>query len=654
MHIISPTLHNILVNRTLSRFALLLVSALLCPIPQSYAQNSCFSGLIPYSVSLGSGSGSSSFYVSTGCGWSAVADQSWIHGSTSGSGPGTVDFTVDANTGTSPRTGIITVFSIIIGYGGVFTITQSSSSCITYALSSTSDSLDSGSGLSSFSVIADSGCAWTATANDAWIHTSSTGSGNGTVSYSVDANTSISSRTGTITVQGQLFTITQSRGSCAYALSATSTSLDSGLRSSSFSVTADSGCTWTATAIETWIHTSSSGSGTGTVNYTVEANTGTTSRTGTIGVQGQTFTVNQSAPNQVPCQLTGMSLSDTVYCFVLNGPVGTNYAVQISSNLVNWLSVSTNTIPAAGWILIADPKMSNQNQQYYRAVLSDAATTVTNMVLIPAGSFTIGDTFNEGSQDELPLHTVYISAFYMDRYEVTKALWDEVKEWNGGNGYSYDNAGSGKAANHPVQTINWFDVVKWCNARSQKEGLTPCYYTDAGLTAVYKTGQVAPQVNGSASGYRLPTEAEWEKGARGGASSVRFPWADADIITHSRANYASDTRYAYDTSPTRGYHPTFNDGAHPYTSPAGYFASNDYGLYDMAGNVIEWCWDWSGGYSSGSQTDPRGSASGSDRVVRGGGWTDGAFNCRAAERGYGNPAARGIDVGFRCARAAGQ
>jgi hypothetical protein len=75
----------------------------------------------------------------------------------------------------------------------------------------------------------------------------------------------------------------------------------------------------------------------------------------------------------------------------------------------------------------------------------------------------------------------------MDKYEVTKALWDEVKNWNGGNGYSYDNAGTGKATNHPVQTVSWFDVVKFCNARSQKEGLTPVYYTDAGLTTVYKT-----------------------------------------------------------------------------------------------------------------------------------------------------------------------
>ena len=119
-------------------------------------------------------------------------------------------------------------------------------------------------------------------------------------------------------------------------------------------------------------------------------------------------------------------------------------------------------------------------------------------------------------------------------------------------------------------------------------------------------------------GYRLPTEAEWEKAARGGASGHRFPWSDADTITHSRANYYVRTQngtnyYAYDISPTPGDHPIFNDGTLPYTSPVGSFAANGYGLYDMAGNVWEWCWDWYGLYSSGSQTDSHGPASGTYR-----------------------------------------
>ncbi len=271
----------------------------------------------------------------------------------------------------------------------------------------------------------------------------------------------------------------------------------------------------------------------------------------------------------------------------------------------------------------------------------------------PAGSFSTGDSFAEGDFDERPVHTVYVSAFYMDKFEVTKAKWDEVYMWAIANGYSFTNAGDGKAASHPVHRANWYDMVKWCNARSQKEDLTPCY-TLAGST--YKTGQSAPDCNWSASGYRLPTEAEWEKAARGGAGGRRFPWADSDIIQHARANYNSSTSYAYDTSPTRGYHPTYNDAVYPYTSPVGSFAANGHGLYDMAGNVWEWCWDWysSSYYGSSPGSDPRGPTSGSGRVIRGGGFGSLASSCGSACRDFVNPSDWGYSRGFRSVRAPGQ
>ena len=295
----------------------------------------------------------------------------------------------------------------------------------------------------------------------------------------------------------------------------------------------------------------------------------------------------------------------------------------------------------------------------FRITASDDAVppAPSGMALIPAGSFQMGDSFNDSPDNwgERPVHSVFVSAFYMDKYEVTKGLWDEVKGWAGGNGYTFDNPGLGKAANHPVHTVSWYDVVKWCNARSEKEGRVAAYYTDAALTQVYKTGQVAPYVKWNA-GYRRPTEAEWEKAARGGANGHRFPWSDADTITHSRANYYSDSYYSPDISPTREFHPTYAVGGEPYTSPVGSFAANGYGLYDMAGNVWEWCWDWYGAsyYSSGSQTDPRGPSLGSYRVFRGGSWNGRAGFCRSARRGGNSPEYWIHLSGFRSALAPGQ
>jgi formylglycine-generating enzyme required for sulfatase activity len=263
----------------------------------------------------------------------------------------------------------------------------------------------------------------------------------------------------------------------------------------------------------------------------------------------------------------------------------------------------------------------------------------------------MGDNL-DGDTVGTPTHTVTLSAFYMDMCEVTKAQWDGVFTWATNNGYSFTFAGSGKAANHPVQTINWYDCVKWCNARSQKEGLIPAYYTDAGLTVIYNSGQVTnPYVKWN-TGYRLPTEAEWEYAARGGLNGKRFSWGDN--ITHPNANYYSEAGYSFDVSATRGSHPTYATNGTPYTSPVGSFAANGYGLYDMVGNVNEWCWDWSGSYSSGAQTDPRGPASGSGRLYRGGSWNDSAWDCRAASRNFNFPDFNYYFIGFRAVRPPGQ
>lgn len=314
----------------------------------------------------------------------------------------------------------------------------------------------------------------------------------------------------------------------------------------------------------------------------------------------------------------------------------------------SWEALGTLTADSNGTISVSVP-------MFYRVRGEPAAPT--GMVLIPSGSFTMGDTFNEGYEQpsELPTHPVLVSAFYMDTCEVTKALWDEVKTWAVAHGYAFDHEGSGKAANHPVHSVSWYDAVKWCNARSEKEGRPPAYYTDAAQTVVYRTSKVNLANNWVRwrGGYRLPTEAEWERAARGGSDGLRFPWGNT--ISWSEANYSAEpSMYPYDLSPASGANPTFLTGDIPYTSPAGSFAPNGYGLYDLAGNVLELCWDrgdWNGAgnYSSGAQVDPRGSTAGSLRFFRGGswGWSSNSKGCRVAARGILLPDEVFPSAGFR-------
>jgi formylglycine-generating enzyme required for sulfatase activity len=290
--------------------------------------------------------------------------------------------------------------------------------------------------------------------------------------------------------------------------------------------------------------------------------------------------------------------------------------------------------------------MTNSGPVFYRVLGMAAAPT--GMALIPAGSFTMGDTL-DGETDAVPI-TVYVSDFYIDTNLVTYSLWQSIFTYAMGKGYSFDDMGAGKAPNHPVQTVSWYDTVKWCNAWSQQAGLTPVYYTDAGLTMAYTNGDtdlVYP--NWSANGYRLPTEAEWEKAAQGGLSGQRFPWGDT--ISESQADYyGNTTTYSYDLGPD-GPNANYTSGGLPFTSPVGSFAPNGYGLNDMAGNVWEWCWDWYGTpYGQPTANNPMGPASGTRRVVRGGSWLNYANAARCASRSNYSPVNAQDFVGFRCVR----
>jgi formylglycine-generating enzyme required for sulfatase activity len=238
------------------------------------------------------------------------------------------------------------------------------------------------------------------------------------------------------------------------------------------------------------------------------------------------------------------------------------------------------------------------------------------MVQIPAGVFERGS--RRGKHDEQPTHSIFIDSFLIDRYEVTQAAWETME---------LPNPSHFKGPTLPVEQISWTQAARYCNARSKAEGLEPCYNAEA-------------ECNFDATGYRLPTEAEWEYACRAGSST--------------EYSFGNDARELAEAA-------WFTDNADKKTHPVGGKKPNAWGLFDMHGNVAEWCHDFydKDYYAHSPEMNPRGPTDGDKNVLRGGAWNSRADVLRSAARvgespGFQDACFARDAIGFRCVRKAPQ
>jgi formylglycine-generating enzyme required for sulfatase activity len=316
-------------------------------------------------------------------------------------------------------------------------------------------------------------------------------------------------------------------------------------------------------------------------------------------------------------------------------PNGGEVFLAGSDTVITWEGVSPDepvtieyrTDDNQPWIKLTDtakglsykfhvPKIASN--KYLARVTAKASVVIDDslMVLIPSGTFQMGNTGTySGNSNEKPVHSVTISRdFLMSKYEVTQKKYEEVMG---------TNPSSFKGDKLPVETVSWYEAVDFCNKLSEKEGLQPCYSGSSDAIVC----------DWNANGYRLPTEAEWEYACKAG-STTDFYNGNLIYPDYSPLDPNLDNIGWY-----------YGNSGNT-TKEVGLKTPNNFGLYDMSGNVWEWCWDWYSSYTNTAVTDPTGPTGGSYRVSRGGSWLNNANRCRSAYRND-TPELRDYRLGFR-------
>lgn len=288
-----------------------------------------------------------------------------------------------------------------------------------------------------------------------------------------------------------------------------------------------------------------------------------------------------------------------------------------------------------------------------------------DMVKIEGGTFDMGDP-QKADEDAYPVHKVTVDSFYLCRHQVTVGEFGEfVKEtgyktsaeeygktidWNGTKfepteGGSWKKLFFKQTDEDPVTQVSWLDAVRYCNWLSEKEGLVPSYSIKGDTV----------ECNFDANGFRLPLEAEWEYAATCGGKNYRYSWGNAqpeecDTKPANLKDINSNDLFSK-TMDWKEYWKNYSDG-YSFTSPVGTFAPSELGLYDMTGNVYEWCWDWYGEkyYEDSVSNNPRGPETGTMRTCRGNGWNCPPQVTYNQHRGCGGPDKYWLNVGFRLAR----